>query len=202
MSTLFDVEAVDEYNKIIKIFKISSSDINNIPLLRKIGQKKKYTIISTGAASIKEIKYALKYLNLPKNKVCIMHCLLNYPAKDKDLNLNFIKTLKNVFPGYLIGYSDHSKSDDELNVVDKAFELGAQIIEKHFTHNKKIKGNDHYHSMDKKDLKRFNKKMLRKKIICGSKKKKFKNRRKKYKICKTKYFCKNKNYERRKIYRK
>jgi len=174
MSTLFDVESVDEYNKIIKIFKISSSDINNIPLLRKIGQKKKYTIISTGAASIKEIKYALKYLNLPKNKVCIMHCLLNYPAKDKDLNLNFIKTLKNVFPGYLIGYSDHSKSDDELNVVDKAFELGAQIIEKHFSHNKKIKGNDHYHSMDKKDLKRFNIKMLRKKIICGNKKKNLK----------------------------
>ena len=168
MSTLFDLDSVDEYNKIIKIFKVSSSDINNTPLLRKIGKKKKYTIISTGAASIKEIKYALKQLNLPKHKVCIMHCLLNYPAKDKDLNLNFIKSLKKIFPGYLIGYSDHSKSDDELNVLDKAYETGAQIIEKHFSHNKKIKGNDHYHSMDKNDLKRFNKKMLRKKIVSGN----------------------------------
>ena len=168
MSTLFDTDAVDKYNKIIKIYKISSSDINNIPLLRKVGSKNKHTILSTGAASIQEIKKAIKYLNLRKNKICIMHCILNYPAKDSDLNLNFIKTLKKKFPGYLIGYSDHSKSDNELNVIEKAYDLGARIIEKHFTHNKKLRGNDHYHSMDKKELLNFQKKMERKKIITGS----------------------------------
>lgn len=190
MSTFFDLDSVDKYNKIIKIFKISSSDINNTPLLRKIGQKKKYTIISTGAASIREIKYALKQLNLPKHKVCIMHCLLNYPAKDKDLNLNYIKTLKKEFPGYLIGYSDHSKSDDELNVLDKAYEIGAQIIEKHFSHNKKIKGNDHYHSMDKYDLKRFNKKMLRKKIVGGNETKNLKIEKKSIRFARRSIFAK------------
>ena len=178
MSTLFDTEAVDIYNKLIKVYKISSSDINNIPLLRKVGSKNKHTILSTGAADIKEIKKAIKYLDLPKNKICIMHCILNYPAKDTDLNLNFIKTLKKKFPGYLIGYSDHSKSDNELNVIEKAYDLGASIIEKHFTHNKKLKGNDHYHAMDKKELINFYKKMERKKIITGSNVKKISTEKK------------------------
>lgn len=189
MSTIFDEDAIDKYNKLIKIFKISSSDINNTPLLRKIGKKKKYTIISTGGATIKEIKYALGQLNLPKNKVCIMHCHLNYPAKDKNLNLNYIKKLKKIFPGYIIGYSDHSKTDDELNVLEKAFDLGAQIIEKHFSHNKKIKGNDHYHSMDEQDLIKFNKKMLRKKIISGDQIKNIKLEQKSIKFARRSIFA-------------
>lgn len=68
MSTLFDLDSVKQYSNFLKIFKISSSDINNIPLLREIGKKKKYTIISTGAATIAEIKKAIKILALPKKK--------------------------------------------------------------------------------------------------------------------------------------
>lgn len=171
MSTIFDVDAVDEFDSLLKIYKISSSDINNVPLLRKIGSKNKHTIISTGASNIKEIKFAIKNLNLSKKKICIMHCVLNYPTEDKNLNLNYIKTLKKKFPGYVIGYSDHSKSDNELNIVEKAFDLGAQIIEKHFTHNNRLKGNDHYHAMNQNDLLTFNQKMLRKKIALGKPKK-------------------------------
>ena len=81
MSTIFDVDAVDEFDSLLKIYKISSSDINNVPLLRKIGSKNKHTIISTGASNIKEIKFAIKNLNLPKKKICIMHCVLNYQCK-------------------------------------------------------------------------------------------------------------------------
>ena len=68
ISTLFDLESVRQYNKFIKIFKISSSDINNIPLIREIGRKKKYTILSSGAATIAEIRNAIKVLALPKKK--------------------------------------------------------------------------------------------------------------------------------------
>ena len=167
MSTLFDVDAVDKFDSLLKVYKVSSSDINNVPLLRKIGKKKKHTIISTGASSVSEIKFAIRTLKLPKNKLCIMHCVLNYPAKDQYLNLNYIKTLKKKFPGYIIGYSDHAKSDSDLAVVEKAFNLGAKIVEKHFTHNKYLKGNDHYHAMSQEDLTRLNVKMLRKKIIEG-----------------------------------
>jgi sialic acid synthase SpsE len=155
MTSLFDVDAVDIYSPILSIFKISSSDINNIPLLRKIGKKKKYTIISTGGSKLSEIKNALKYLNLPPNKVCIMHCVLNYPTKDENAELEKITILKKNFPKNLIGYSDHTIPTDNLITLKIAFDLGAEIVEKHFTHNKNLSGNDHYHSMNSKNLINF-----------------------------------------------
>ena len=84
-----------------------------------------------------------------------MHCVLNYPTEAKFANLKYIQTLKKLFPGILIGYSDHVKSDKNITQLQVAYEMGAQIIEKHFTHNKKLKGNDHYHAMDKNDLRNF-----------------------------------------------
>jgi sialic acid synthase SpsE len=155
MTTVFDHNEIDQYDRILDIFKISSSDVTNVPLLRKIGSKKKFVCLSTGAATIKEINFALKILNLPKNKVCIMHCVLNYPTMDQNANLSYINILKSKYPGYLIGYSDHTIPDNNLTSLIVAYQLGAQIIEKHFTHNKKLKGNDHYHAMDINNLKNF-----------------------------------------------
>ena len=175
MSTFFDIDSIEEQHDLIKVFKVSSSDINNIPLLKKISSKKKHTILSTGASTIEEIKYAIKILNLPKSKLCLMHCVLNYPTEDKFANLKFIMTLKKIFPDILIGYSDHVRSDENITQLQVAYDLGAQIIEKHFTHNKKLKGNDHYHAMDLNDLKNFLKIMERKKVLSGSKKKKLTN---------------------------
>lgn len=159
MTSLFDVESVDKYSEILSIFKISSSDINNVPLLRKIGKKNKYTIISTGASTLDEIKKALYYLNLPPKKICIMHCVLNYPTKNNHAELNNIIKLKNFFPKHLIGYSDHTLPNNNLLTLKIAYDLGAKIIEKHFTHDKKLSGNDHYHSMNYEDLIGFNKLM-------------------------------------------
>ncbi len=155
LTTLFDTESVDKYNKLIKVYKISSSDITNVPLLRKIGNKKKHVIISTGASTTSEIKFALKILNLPKYKICLMHCVLNYPTNYDDANLNYISILKKNFPGYIIGYSDHTRADKNLTALITAYNCGAKIIEKHFTHNNSLKGNDHYHSMTYKDLINF-----------------------------------------------
>jgi N-acetylneuraminate synthase len=156
MTTLFDQAIVDQYDNLIKVYKISSSDITNIPLLRKIGSKQKPTFLSTGGSNISEINFALKNLSLNPNKVCLMHCILNYPTKDHLANLKYIKTLKKNFPKYLIGYSDHTVADENLTAIQYAFELGASIVEKHFTHNNKLKGNDHYHSMNFNQLKNLN----------------------------------------------
>ena len=68
MSTYFDLDLIEQQHDFVKVFKVSSSDINNVPLLKKISSKRKHTIISTGASTINEIKYALKILNLPKIK--------------------------------------------------------------------------------------------------------------------------------------
>tara|TARA_X000000950_G_scaffold237993_1_gene289847 strand:+ start:739 stop:1776 length:1038 start_codon:yes stop_codon:yes gene_type:complete len=155
MTTLFDTMSVDKYNKLIGVFKISSSDITNVPLIKKIGSKKKPVILSTGSSKLSEIKFAIKTLKLSKKKICLMHCVLNYPTKNASANLEYIKTLKKKFPGILIGYSDHTRADKNLTSVLTAYNLGAQIIEKHFTHNPKLRGNDHYHAATYKNFINF-----------------------------------------------
>ncbi len=119
-------------------------------------QKKKPIILSTGASSLEEIKYSVNILkrNGCKN-LTLMHCVLNYPTKNINANLNMIDDLKKNFPKCTIGYSDHTVPDKNMIILVSAYLKGAMVIEKHFTFDKKIKGNDHYHSMDKNDLKVF-----------------------------------------------
>ena len=144
-----------------------------MPLIKKIASKGKPVIISTGASNIKEIKHAVKFLK--KNgckEIIIMHCILNYPTIDVNANLNMILDLKKKFPKNIIGYSDHTLPDKNMTNLLTAYLLGAKVIEKHFTDNKRKTGNDHYHSMDYKDLEVFS--FLKKKvqILKGKSKKK------------------------------
>ena len=156
MSTPFDLEAVDFLDELVPVFKISSSDITNTPFIRYIARKGKPVFLSTGASTIGEINDAVAVIEEEGNKqIVILHCVLSYPTKYEDANLNMIVHLKNVFPNYLIGLSDHTLPDKNMLVLTTAVLLGAKVIEKHFTFNKSLKGNDHYHSMDFKDLKTF-----------------------------------------------
>jgi N-acetylneuraminate synthase len=160
LSTPFDLDAVDFLNPLMNLFKISSSDITNFPLLEKISSKKKPIILSTGASSIKEIREAINIIKKNKiKKIILMHCILNYPTKNSDANLNMIKSLQREFPDCISGYSDHTMPSNYMQNLITAYLLGAKVIEKHFTLNKKKRGNDHYHSLNKKDLKLFNKKI-------------------------------------------
>ena len=174
LSTPFDLEAVDFLNPLMNLFKVSSSDITNFPLLEKIASKKKPIILSTGASSIGEISEAIKILKKNKiKKIVLMHCILNYPTKDSDANLNMIKSLQKEFPECISGYSDHTMPNSSMQNLTTAYLFGAKVIEKHFTLNKKMKGNDHYHSLDKKDLNFFNKKIDYIITTLGSNKKDF-----------------------------
>tara|TARA_Y100000590_G_scaffold84200_1_gene94065 strand:- start:26810 stop:27862 length:1053 start_codon:yes stop_codon:yes gene_type:complete len=172
-STPFDVDSVNFLNPFLKYFKVASADINNLPLLKAIGKKRKPVILSTGASYINEIKFALRYLKkFGCPKIVIMHCILNYPTEDKNANLNMIDCLKKNFPGNTIGYSDHTLPDKNMLNLTTAYFKGATIIEKHFTDNKNKKGNDHYHSMDNKDLKVFLKNIKKIQILLGNSSKK------------------------------
>lgn len=156
MSTPFDLEAVDFLNELVPVFKISSSDITNTPFIRYIARKSKPIFLSTGASTIGEINDAVTVIEEEGNKqIVILHCVLSYPTKYEDANLNMIVHLRNVFPNYLIGLSDHTLPDKNMLALTTAVLLGAKVIEKHFTFNKSLKGNDHYHSMDFQDLKTF-----------------------------------------------
>ena len=169
--TPFDVDTIDFFKKKIKFFKISSSDITNYSLLNKVALTKKKVILSTGASTNQEIKNALKILKKSKNDIFLLHCILNYPTKIYNANLNMIDDLKKY--GYEVGLSDHTIPKDSHKVLPIAYSKGVRIFEKHFTINKRKKGNDHFHSFDKNDLERFLKNIKNLDKILGSDKKNF-----------------------------
>jgi N-acetylneuraminate synthase len=154
ISTPFDVESAHFLNDLMEVFKISSSDLNNKPFIEIICSYGKPIILSTGAAYLWEIEQAVGWIEAKGNALALLHCVLNYPTDDANANLAMILDLRRKFPDKLIGYSDHTLPKD-MKTLEVATLLGARIIEKHFTHNKTLPGNDHYHAMDKDDLKRF-----------------------------------------------
>ena len=152
MSTPFDIESADFLNAMMDVYKISSSDLTNKPFIEYICKFNKPIILSTGASSMHEIQEAVSWIEKFGNPLSLLHCVLNYPTPDKNANLGMILDLKQKFPDKIIGYSDHTLPKD-MKVCEMATMLGSVIIEKHFTHDKTLPGNDHYHAMDKEDLK-------------------------------------------------
>jgi len=154
MSTPFDLEAVEYLDKYLNVYKISSSDISNFPLVEAVARKNKPIILSTGASDLAEIEKAVELIKKYNDKqLTLLHCVLEYPTPYEHANLNKIKSLAERFPDMIIGYSDHTLPDEHMDVLKTAYQLGARVIEKHFTLDKTIKKmNDHFHSMDCKDL--------------------------------------------------
>lgn len=156
LSTPFDFNSVDYLGEFMDIYKISSSDLTNIPFIKYIASKNKPILLSTGASTLKEIKQAVNAIEEVSNvDIAILHCVLSYPTSYEDANLLMIKDLAENFPNYEIGYSDHTKPDENMAVLTTAYNYGATILEKHFTLDKSLQGNDHYHAMDPKDVVRF-----------------------------------------------
>lgn len=152
--TPFDIESVDFLEQLVPAYKIASADINNKPFLEYIARKDKPILLSTGASNISEIWNAIEWIKKQGNdNIGLLHCVLNYPTDYSDANLGMIFGLSRVFPDNVIGYSDHTSPEYVNDVLITAWLLGAQIIEKHYTWNKLLKGNDHYHSIDTRDLK-------------------------------------------------
>lgn len=167
LSTPFDLQAVDFLDPLMPCIKIASADLTNIPLLRKAGSKKKPILISTGAANIEEIQRAVEELkNSGAEEIVLLHCVLNYPTPVENAHLGMIKGLDKAFPHHMLGYSDHTMPDEDMNALSTAWLLGAKVLEKHFTHDKSLPGNDHYHAMDYNDCRRVRNKIdLLKKYI-------------------------------------
>ena len=156
LSTPFDDNAIEFLDPLMSFYKIASADITNTPFIRKIGCKGKPVILSTGASTVDEISIAVQELeNAGCQKIGLLHCILNYPTPYENAHLKMITGLKETFPNHVIGYSDHTLPDSAMTSLITAYLLGAVIIEKHFTHDKSLTGNDHYHAMDVNDLKRF-----------------------------------------------
>lgn len=156
MSTPFDYDSADYLDSMVDIYKISSSDLSNTPFIRHIAKKGKPIYISAGAAYLSEVEEAVRLIKSEgNNNICVLHCVLSYPTINENANLRVIETLKKVFPDIQIGYSDHTMPDDNMAILTAAWMLGADVIEKHFTLNKNLTGNDHYHAGDPTDFRKF-----------------------------------------------
>lgn len=152
-STPFDYASADYLEDMVDFYKISSSDLSNLPFIEHIGAKRKPVYLSVGASYISEIDEALRVLcGAGCRDIVLLHCVLSYPTKYEDANLNVIRTLKKVFDNVRVGFSDHTVPDDSMTALTSAYLLGAEVIEKHFTLNKALPGNDHYHAGDPHDF--------------------------------------------------
>ncbi|MBF0479370.1 MAG: N-acetylneuraminate synthase family protein [Candidatus Omnitrophica bacterium] len=167
MSTPFDVESATFLNNLMRVYKISSSDLTNKPFIQLMCNFGKPIILSTGASNLEEVKEAVGWVEPFGNPLALLHCILNYPTENRNANLGMILGLKQAFPDRIIGYSDHTLPWD-MRAMETAVVLGSRILEKHFTHDKSLPGNDHYHAMDKHDLKLFRRNMARVLELVGS----------------------------------
>lgn len=156
LSTPLDFESADYLDEFMDIYSIASSDLTNIPFIQHIAKKNKPILLLTGAATLNEIKRAVKAIeDVSTVDIAILHSILSYPTDYRDANLAMIKDLALNFPNYEVGYSDHTKPDSNMFVLTTAFNFGADILEKHFTLDKSLPGNDHSHSMDPEDVRIF-----------------------------------------------
>ena len=153
LSSPFDIESINLLAELnLKIFKIPSGEITNLPYLRHIGSFNKEVILSTGMSNLKEIGEALKILinaGTSKEKITVLHANTMYPTPMKDVNLMAMQTIRDKFD-ISVGYSDHTLG---IEVDIAAVALGATVIEKHFTLDKKMDGPDHVASLDASELK-------------------------------------------------
>ncbi|GAU77772.1 N-acetylneuraminate synthase family protein [Fusibacter sp. 3D3] len=151
-STPFSEEEVDLLEKLdVPFYKVASMDINNYRLLRYIAKKNKPVFLSTGMSTIYEIDKAIKIIEEENNnQIVILHCISIYPPDPKDIHLNNIKMLQQLYPMYPIGFSDHTIG---TSVPVASVALGSAVIEKHFTIDKQMEGWDHEISADPIELK-------------------------------------------------
>lgn len=151
MSTGFDFKSIEFLESLnIDIWKIPSGEITNLPYLIKIAKLNKPVILSTGMSTSEEVRSAIYILKSNGcREITLLHCTTEYPTPLEDVNLKAMITMKNDF-GTKIGYSDHTEG---IEVSIAAVALGATVIEKHFTLDRKMEGPDHKASLEPDQLK-------------------------------------------------
>jgi N,N'-diacetyllegionaminate synthase len=153
LSTPFDLESVTLLDELgLEIFKIPSGEITNLPYLRAIAKLNKKVILSTGMATMEEVKDALNILlahGTRKQNITILHANSMYPSPMEDVNLRAMQSIQKELD-VAVGYSDHTLG---IEVDIAAVAMGASVIEKHFTLDKTMQGPDHKASLEPDELK-------------------------------------------------
>jgi len=151
LSTPFDHQSINFLYDLVDIYKIPSGEITNYPYLKHIAAKNKFIIMSTGMANLGEVEEAINTIRSVNSQaqISLLHCTTNYPTSYEEVNLKAMQTLAAAFQ-LPVGYSDHTLG---IEVPVAAVAMGAKIIEKHFTLDKKLPGPDHKASLEPNELK-------------------------------------------------
>ena len=153
LSTAFDHESINLLAELnIPFYKIPSGEITNLPYLRHIGRMGKPVVMSTGMATLGEVREAMDVLlkaGVKKNDFTILHCNTEYPTPIEDVNLNVILNIRDKL-GVKVGYSDHTLG---IEIPVAAVAMGATVIEKHITLDRNLPGPDHAASLEPDELK-------------------------------------------------
>jgi sialic acid synthase len=145
-ATAFDVPSADFLAELdVPAYKIASGDLNNLPLLRYVARIGRPVIVSTGGATLDDVRRAADAIGEINPRLGILQCTATYPTEPEQMNLRVISSLREQFPEACIGLSDHYNG---IAMAVAAYVLGARIIEKHFTLNHTWRGTDHALSLE------------------------------------------------------
>ncbi|MCS6975622.1 MAG: N-acetylneuraminate synthase family protein [Gemmatales bacterium] len=165
-ATAFDIPSADFLADLdMPAYKLASGDIRNTPLIRHVARIGKPVIISTGAATLDDVRRAYDTARDFNDQVALLQCTAGYPAKFEELDLNVITTYRRVFPEAVIGLSAH---DNGIAMAVAAYVLGGRIIEKHFTLNRAMKGTDHAFSLEPLGMQKMVRDLRRTRVALGS----------------------------------
>ncbi len=152
LSSAFDLQSLDYLNSLnLSYIKIPSGELTNLPYLKKAGSFNLCILLSTGMCTLEEVEEAIQVLvkaGTSKEKITLLHCNTAYPTPYNDVHLHAMSQMSNHFK-LPVGYSDHTPG---VEVAVAAVALGATVIEKHFTLDKKLPGPDHKASLEPKEL--------------------------------------------------
>lgn len=164
-ATAFDFKSADMLADLdMPAYKIASGDVVNTPLIRYVAEIGKPILVSTGCATLDDVRRAHDTAAEVNGQVVVMQCTAGYPAEWSELDLGVIRTYGELFPDAVIGFSSH---DNGIAMPVAAYVLGARVIEKHFTLNRAMKGTDHAFSLEPQGLEKMVRDLKRTRIALG-----------------------------------
>jgi N-acetylneuraminate synthase/sialic acid synthase len=164
-ATAFDQASADFLAELdMPAYKIASADLTNTPLLRHVASIGKPIVLSTGAATLDDVRRGIETVGEINDQVGLLQCTAGYPAAFEELDLRVISTYRDLFPDTVVGLSSH---DNGIAMSVAAYVLGARIVEKHFTLSRAMKGTDHAFSLEPVGLRKMVRDLQRTRVALG-----------------------------------
>ena len=164
-ATAFDLASADFLAELdMPAYKIASADVINTPLLRHVAEIGKPVILSTGGATLDDVRRGVETVAEINPQIVLLQCTAGYPAEWDELDLRVITTYRECFPTAVVGLSSH---DNGIAMAVAAYVLGARVIEKHFTLNRALKGTDHRFSLEPVGLRKMVRDLRRTRVALG-----------------------------------